>query len=97
MRRTATSLTICVTICYMGRREVLVQLDDDLVSRLDHLATEKGTNRSELIRRGAIAVLDAEDLRQADCQLQAAYRRTPQDPVIVSAAARLAAETSPEW
>lgn len=81
----------------MGRREVLVQMDDDLVSRLDHLATEKGTNRSELIRRGAIAVLDAEDLRQADLQLQAAYRRTPQDPAIVAAAARLAAETSPEW
>ncbi|MHB2028528.1 MAG: ribbon-helix-helix domain-containing protein [Acidimicrobiales bacterium] len=81
----------------MGRREVLVQLDDDLVSRLDHLATEKGTNRSELIRRGAVAVLDAEDLRQADLQLQAAYRRTPQDPAIVAAAARLAAQISPEW
>lgn len=87
-------------MCYhmaMARREVLVQLDDELVSRLDHLASERGTSRSELLRRGALAVLDAEDLRQADLELQAAYRRIPQDPELVRAAARLAAETSPEW
>ena len=29
----------------MGRREVLVQLDDELVERLDRLAAERGTNR----------------------------------------------------
>ena len=81
----------------MARREVLVQLDDDLVSRLDHLAAEKKTNRSELLRRGALAVLDAEDLRQADVQLQEAYRRTPQDPELMRSAARLAAQTIPEW
>ena len=81
----------------MGRREVLVQLDDDLVTRLDRLATERGTSRSDLLRRGAIAVLDAEELRHADVELQAAYRRTPQDPVIVEVAARLAAETFPNW
>jgi len=81
----------------MGRREVLVQLDDDLVARLDHLATERGTNRSELLRRGALAVLEAEDVRQADRELQAAYRRIPQDPDLIRAAARLAAETVPEW
>ena len=74
-----------------------MQLDDDLVTRLDHLASERGTNRSELLRRGAVAVLYAEDLRQADIGLQAAYRRTPQDPDVVEAAARLAAETTPEW
>lgn len=87
-------------MCYhmvMARREVLVQLDDDLVSRLDHLASERGTSRSELLRRGALAVLDAEDLRQADLGLQAAYRRIPQDPDLVQAAGRLAAETAPEW
>jgi metal-responsive CopG/Arc/MetJ family transcriptional regulator len=81
----------------MGRREVLVQLDDDLVTRLDHLASERGTNRSELLRRGAIAVLDAEDLRRADEEFQAAYRRVPQDPDIVQMATRLAAATIPEW
>jgi ribbon-helix-helix CopG family protein len=88
---------ICVIIWFMGRREVLVQLDDDLVARLDRLAKERGTNRSELLRRGAVAVLDAEELRQADAELQASYRFTPQDPIIVEAAARLASETIPNW
>jgi len=55
-------LTIWCTIWSMARREVLVQLDDDLVSRLDHLASERGTSRSELLRNGAIAVLEAADL-----------------------------------
>jgi len=81
----------------MGRREVLVQLDDDLVTRLDRLAAERGTSRSELLRRGAVAVLDAEELRRADVELQAAYRWTPQDPVIVEVAGRLGVETIPNW
>jgi len=81
----------------MGRREVLVQLDDDLVTRLDHLAAERGTSRSELLRRGALAVLDAADLRRADDELQAAYRWIPQDPDVVSMATRLATATMPEW
>ena len=81
----------------MSRREVLVQLDDDLVTRLDHLASERGTSRSELLRNGAIAVLDAADLRRADDELRAAYRRTPQDPDVVQTASRLAAATMPEW
>jgi metal-responsive CopG/Arc/MetJ family transcriptional regulator len=81
----------------MGRREVLVQLDDDLVARLDRLATDRGTNRSELLRRGALAVLEAESLRVADDVLRDAYRRIPQDPELVEAAARLAAETTPQW
>jgi metal-responsive CopG/Arc/MetJ family transcriptional regulator len=81
----------------MARREVLVQLDDELVARLDHLASERGTSRSELLRSGALAVLDADELRKADLELQDAYRRIPQDPNVVQAAARLAAETLPEW
>jgi metal-responsive CopG/Arc/MetJ family transcriptional regulator len=81
----------------MGRREVLVQLDDDLVARLDRLAAERGTSRSDLLRRGAVAVLDAEELREADTEMRAAYRRIPQDPAIVQSAARLAAQTVPEW
>jgi hypothetical protein len=81
----------------MSRREVLVQLDDDLVSRLDHLASERWTSRSERLRRGAIAVLDAADLRRTDGELRDAYRRTPQDPDVVQVASRLAAATMPEW
>ena len=81
----------------MGRKEVLVQLDDDLVARLDRLAEEQGTNRSELLRRGASAVLEASELALADRALQESYRRVPQDPVVVTAAARLAASVLPEW
>ena len=81
----------------MARREVLVQLDDDLVERLDALAAHLGTNRSELMRRGAQAVLDAEELANADRQLQLAYRRQPADPALLQSARRLAAETAPAW
>jgi CRISPR/Cas system-associated protein Csm6 len=81
----------------MGRKEVLVQLDDDLIERLDRLANKQGTSRSELLRRGAAAVLEAAERADADRVLQEAYRRLPQDPAIVSAASRLAALTAPEW
>ena len=81
----------------MVRREVLVQLDDDLVRRLDELAAKGGVSRSELLRRGALAVLEAAEIVEADRELVEAYRRRPQDPAIVVAAARLAAETAPEW
>jgi metal-responsive CopG/Arc/MetJ family transcriptional regulator len=81
----------------MARREVLVQLDDELVLELDSLARRRGVSRSELLRRGARAVLDAEDLTSADAALQAAYRRQPQDPALVESARRLAAGAAPEW
>jgi hypothetical protein len=81
----------------MARREVLVQLDDVLVERLDELADRLGTNRSELLRRGAQAVLAAEDLAAADSELVEAYRREPPDPLLVQSARRLAAKHTPEW
>lgn len=81
----------------MARREVLVQLDDSLVQELDALAADLGTNRSELMRRGAQAVLDAERFAAADRDLRAAYHRQPADPALIQAARRLAAETSPAW
>lgn len=81
----------------MGRREVLVQLDDELVERLDRLARAGKTSRSELLRRGAAAVIEAAEQRDADRTLQEAYRRVPQDPALVASARRLAAETTPEW
>jgi metal-responsive CopG/Arc/MetJ family transcriptional regulator len=81
----------------MGRKEVLVQLDDDLVDRLDQLAKKQGTSRSELLRRGAAAVLEAAEQAEADRVLQEAYQRRAQDPAIVSAASRLASLTAPEW
>ena len=81
----------------MARRQVLVQLDDDLVDHLDRLGKTLGTNRSELLGRGAQAVIDAEDTLTADRDLVAAYRRQPLEPALVRSAARLAARTTPEW
>jgi hypothetical protein len=93
----ALEVTIWCTIWSVGRKEVLVQLDDDLIDRLDRLADKQRTSRSELLRRGAAAVLEAAEHAEADRTLQEAYRRVPQDPAIVSAASRLAALTVPEW
>ena len=81
----------------MARREVLVQLDDELVEQLDALAADLGTNRSELMRRGAHAVLEAERLVTADRELREAYVRHPADPSLVQSAKRLAARTAPAW
>lgn len=81
----------------MARKEVLVQLDDELVARLDKLADEQHISRSELLRRGAMAVLDAAEMLAADHDLQASYRRIPQDPGLVESARRLAASSTTEW
>lgn len=81
----------------MARRQVLVQLDDEIVLRLDELAARVGSNRSALIRRGARAVLDADSEARADRSLREAYRRMPQEPDLMDAARRLAIETMPEW
>ncbi len=81
----------------MARKEVLVQLDDELVAQLDALAEREGTSRSELLRRGALAVLDATAERDDDAALMEAYRRIPQDPAVVRSARRLAARTTPAW
>ena len=67
----------------MARREVLVQLDDELVAQLDQVANALGTNRSELLRRGAQAVIEAADLAAADRDLVAAYRRRVTAPSVV--------------
>lgn len=81
----------------MARKEVLVQLDDELVARLDRLASARRTSRSDLVRRGVLAVLEAAELDDADRALQDAYRRIPPDPALVESARRLAAETTPAW
>ena len=81
----------------MARREVLVQLDDELVEQLAEIAKMRGTSRSELLRRGARAVIEAEELVAADAELLEAYRRLPQDPALVQSAIRLASRTAPSW
>jgi metal-responsive CopG/Arc/MetJ family transcriptional regulator len=81
----------------MSRREVLVQLDDELVENLDRIAKTLNTNRSELLRRGAQAVIDADTELADDIELIAAYKRQPPDAALIRSAARLAAKTAPSW
>jgi len=81
----------------MARREVLVQLDDDLVTELDRIAAARRTSRSELLRQGARAVIEADEEAAADAELIAAYRRQPPDPALALSAGRLAARTAPAW
>ena len=81
----------------MARREVLVQLDDDLVDRLDEIASRTSVSRSELLRRAAIAVIEADEWAQADRRLVEGYTKYPPDPLLLRASERLAAETAPEW
>ena len=81
----------------MARKQVIVQLDDKLVSELDKAARQDGVSRSELLRTAAIALLEARRVRRLERQLIDAYQRVPQDPVLVEAARRLAAETAPDW
>ena len=68
-----------------------------LVDRLDEIARVRGISRSALLREGVRAVIDAEDRSIADRRLVKAYRRLPEDPAMIESAARMAAETAPEW
>ncbi len=81
----------------MARRQVLVQLDDDLVSQLDELGERTGLNRSEILRRSALAFLEMDALRRADAAFYASYRETPQDLGVVEMAAHLSRRAWPEW
>lgn len=81
----------------MARRQVIVQLDDKLVAALDKAARREGVSRSELLRRGAVAFLEAQKILREERKQAEAYRRIPQDPLLVETAARLAAETAPPW
>jgi metal-responsive CopG/Arc/MetJ family transcriptional regulator len=81
----------------MARKQVLVQLDDDLVARLDELASHLAVSRSELLRRAALAMLDRAWEAEAERVTIEAYLRQPEDPAWVAAMSRLAAETAPEW
>lgn len=81
----------------MARKQVIVQLDDKLVAELDKAAKQDGVSRSELLRAAAVALLEARKVRRLERRLVAAYKETPQDPVLIEAARRLAAETAPDW
>jgi len=62
----------------VARRQVLVQLDDAQIARLDRLAAAD-ESRSELIRRAIDLYLEAIQEGVADLRYADAYRLTPED------------------
>ncbi|MDP9233806.1 MAG: ribbon-helix-helix protein, CopG family [Actinomycetota bacterium] len=61
----------------MGRKQVLVQLDEKLLAALDEAAAVAGVSRSEMIRQAARMYLDAAHEEELDRQVEEAYRRIP--------------------
>ncbi len=88
---------IWVMIWPMARRQVLVQLDDELVEQLDEIAGKRNVSRSQLLREGGWAVVHLERVQDADAKLREGYLRYPQDPDLMESLDRIAAETMPEW
>jgi hypothetical protein len=61
----------------MARKQVLVQLDDELVASLDEAAAALGISRSEILRQAAHDWLADEDEREAERQWLESYRLIP--------------------
>ena len=66
-------------VARMSRKQVLVQLDDAQVARLDVLSDAVGDSRSGMIRRALDLYLDAVTEGVADLRYAQAYQRIPED------------------
>lgn len=80
----------------VARKQVLVQLDDQLVEELDRYAERLGVSGSELIRRGAAALPEALAEAEAERAMVESYRRHPEDPSEFAAFERAALEAWPQ-
>ena len=81
----------------VARKQVLVQLDDLIVERLDRLTGPLDASRSDLIRRAVNLWLDALAEAEADVRYAEAYRRIPDDLAEHEAWLPLQLKTWPEW
>jgi metal-responsive CopG/Arc/MetJ family transcriptional regulator len=81
----------------MARRQVIVQLDDALIERLDEIAAAGSISRSELLRRGANAILEAYRLAEQERAYVDGYLRTPQDEPWLAVLHQLAVDNVPPW
>jgi len=80
----------------MARKQIIVELDDDMVEALDRIAQRESSSRSDLLRRGARAVVLFAEWAEADTNLMDAYNEHPDEAPIVEALAREAAK-SQDW
>jgi Arc/MetJ-type ribon-helix-helix transcriptional regulator len=79
----------------VGRREVLVQLSDELVARVDAQAARSRRSRSSLIREAIERYVEPDPAATADALIVDGYTRIPPDEdlgAVWGAAASLAAE-----
>ncbi len=63
----------------MARRQVLVQMNDELLERLDRAMAASGKSRSDLVRTAIAEYLERFLEDDIDRQYVEAYTRTPQD------------------
>ena len=80
----------------VARKQVLVQLDDAQVARLDVLASATDGSRSEVIRRAIDLYVEAVGEAAADVRYASAYVRVPEDLEEFAALRALAARAWPE-
>jgi ribbon-helix-helix CopG family protein len=81
----------------VSRKQVLVQLDDGLMARLDVIAKATGVSRSALIRRAAERLIEDIEEDEWDRRYEESYRRTPDDPDEDEALLAIAAQNWLEW
>lgn len=81
----------------VARRQVLVQLDDDLVAALDRLADEHGISRSEVLRRAARALLAATEVAEKERRYREGYTKFPEEPELTESLMRVAGDTMEPW
>lgn len=65
---------------HMGRRQVLVQLDDSRLALLDERAARSGRSRSALIRAAVDDYLGVDADARIDAAIVAGYEAQPQEP-----------------
>jgi len=63
----------------MARKQVLLQLTDDLVRRLDRVSKEKGLSRSAIVRDALERYVSRESEEEMDRRLIEGYTRFPPD------------------
>ena len=84
----------------MARKQVLVQLDDKTVKRLDRLAKRLRVSRSELLRRGAETILDSSEEAEKIRRWEEGYKRIPQTDeewAWIEVGTEFAREHWPKW
>jgi metal-responsive CopG/Arc/MetJ family transcriptional regulator len=84
----------------MARKQVLVQLDDELVTQLDREAKRSKISRSELIRHALNRWFEAREIARLERRYEEGYRRMPEtaeELAVTEALARRAAEDWPPY